>query len=262
MAFVSRSRRCIPSALRTTSATGASLDRRGYGSTSFALTVDGYTDGVFTLAVEESADGTTWTDGALDEVVVVDGPDLVDATVSVLYQGAARYVRPVLEASGSPATGATIGVVGTLSTAVASPGSAITRCTLDDLEVTTDGDDLLAEVGTIAAGDIAAADVIAAFAAAYPPKTIVGSEPDGFGPVFATHRVTVDDASPFVLRITPEPSSRGSGTPTSFAAAQADIAARLLSASPSIRVDLRRSVVDYVPTGDPVVAGALVVRGS
>lgn len=259
MAFVSRSRRCLASTLRTTSATGASVDTRGYASTTFAVAVDTWTDGTHTVGAEDSDDGSTWATASLDNALAISDAALVEAVVTLRYTGGRRYVRPTITVSGSPATGAAIGIDANLSTAFASPSTATTRCTLDDLDVTTDGDDFLVEAGTISAGDISDADVIAAFSADYPPKTIFGG---GGGLTFPTHKVTVEDEAPFTLRIMPEPPSRGGGTPAAFAEAQAGIVARLLSASPLIRLDLRRAVIDYEPSGAPQVAGALIVRAS
>jgi hypothetical protein len=101
-------------ALRTASATGGSIDRWGFGSLSFLVSAGAWTDGTHTVSADHSNDGSTWEAIPAEELTtafpVVDaGGDASQAYV-VGYIGDRRYVRGKSAVSGSPVTGAIVGI--------------------------------------------------------------------------------------------------------------------------------------------------------
>jgi hypothetical protein len=92
---------------RTTTQTGAAADTLGYGSATAIVNPNTVTDGVFTPKLQESdASGSGFTDvaaGDLDGAFVAIAASVVQ---TVGYTGSKRYVRIVITATGSPATGA------------------------------------------------------------------------------------------------------------------------------------------------------------
>lgn len=105
-----------------------SIDMKGYSEVLFAVLVGESADTLnatnkIELEVEESADNSTFTDVAdADLVKYVDGINdgcfaLIDAATEddavyyTAYRGDSRYVRPVLNFSGTHSTGTPIGVI-------------------------------------------------------------------------------------------------------------------------------------------------------
>lgn len=109
---------CItPDADRTASVNGSSVDTRGFESLAFAFHYGTITDGTFTPSLEESDDDSAWTAVAAADLqgTFTAGTSSADETVvRVGYTGDKRYVRPVVTASGSPATGGEFSAVGIL----------------------------------------------------------------------------------------------------------------------------------------------------
>jgi hypothetical protein len=99
--------------LRTADVDGSSADLKDYEGCAFLVHCGTVTDGTHTLVLEESDDDSTWAaiaDADLDgseEAYITTNDDQVDV---VYYRGTSRYVRATVIATGSPATGATIGV--------------------------------------------------------------------------------------------------------------------------------------------------------
>ena len=100
--------------VRTTTASGSTVDRSGYTRAMFLAHVGTVTDGTFTFDPEHSDDGSTWSN--------IDSADLSgsftaatssadDVVQQVGYLGDKRYLRCNLTVSGSPSTGGAIGVV-------------------------------------------------------------------------------------------------------------------------------------------------------
>ena len=52
-----------------TTTTGVTVDRTGFESVTFAVKVEAWTDGNFTLKLQDSANGSTWADVASDFVI-------------------------------------------------------------------------------------------------------------------------------------------------------------------------------------------------
>lgn len=101
-----------PSTFRTASVNGANLDLQGYESASVLLNAGTITDGTFTPKFQEADDNgsgapDTWSDVAATDLT--DGPFVAlvaDSVQQVGYRGTKRWLRVVVTASGSPATGA------------------------------------------------------------------------------------------------------------------------------------------------------------
>lgn len=102
-------------ALRAGSATGGAVDRLGFEGVSFLVVTGAYTDGSHAISADASDDGATWTAVPAGDLVgafpTVAAAGAANKTTRVSYIGDARYVRAKSAASGSPATGAIVGVV-------------------------------------------------------------------------------------------------------------------------------------------------------
>lgn len=101
-------------ALRAGSATGGSIDRWGYGSLTFLVDAGARTDGTHTVSGDHSDDNSTWEAIPAEEITgafpaIAASGDQNKAT-AINYIGDRRYVRAKVAASGSPATGAIVGV--------------------------------------------------------------------------------------------------------------------------------------------------------
>lgn len=96
-----------PDGNRTASINGAAVDTLGYGSALVVLNPATITDGTFTPKLQESSQsGSGFTDVAAGDL---DGSlaALAANTPQVVgYLGGKRYLRVVITATGSPATGA------------------------------------------------------------------------------------------------------------------------------------------------------------
>lgn len=103
--------------IRTASVDGAGVDLKGYASVDFIINAGTCTDGTHTIVIEESATGA-WggeesavADADLDgtEEAITSSND--DQVFIIRYLGDQRYVRCTIVTTGSPSTGATVGVV-------------------------------------------------------------------------------------------------------------------------------------------------------
>ncbi|WP_156419386.1 hypothetical protein [Aureimonas sp. AU12] len=104
---------------------GGSIDRLGFEKLSFLVTTGDWTNGSHAVVAEESADNANWTAvpaASLTKALpTVDAAGKGNASTLVGYLGDARYVRVKANVSGSPATGAVVGVVVLLAGARAKP---------------------------------------------------------------------------------------------------------------------------------------------
>lgn len=101
-------------AVRTTTATGTTVDRLGYTRAMFVAHVGTITDGTFAFDFEESDDDSTWSNIAstdLSATVANATSSVDDRVLKVSYLGSKRYLRCNLTVTGSPSTGGPIGVV-------------------------------------------------------------------------------------------------------------------------------------------------------
>lgn len=99
--------------VRTTTATGVTVDLAGFTKAMFIAHLGTITDGTFAFDPEESDDDSTWTNIAAGDLSgsFTSGTSSADDTVQeVGYLGSKRYVRCNLTVTGSPATGGAIGV--------------------------------------------------------------------------------------------------------------------------------------------------------
>lgn len=101
-------------ALRAGSATGGSIDRWGFGSLTFLVDAGARTDGTHTVAADHSDDDSTWEAIPADQLTgtlpaIAAAGDQNKAT-AVNYIGDRRYVRAKSTVTGSPATGAIVGI--------------------------------------------------------------------------------------------------------------------------------------------------------
>lgn len=99
--------------VRDTTASGATVDLAGFNSATFVFHVGTITDGTFTPDLEDSPNGTDWTniDSAyLSGSFVAGASDADDTIQEVGYVGAQRYVRANIVVTGSPATGGAVGI--------------------------------------------------------------------------------------------------------------------------------------------------------
>jgi hypothetical protein len=96
-----------PDGNRTTTQTGAAVDTLGYGSATVVVNPNTITDGVFTPKLQESdASGSGFTDVAAGDLDGAFAALAAGVAQTVGYTGSKRYVRVVISATGSPATGA------------------------------------------------------------------------------------------------------------------------------------------------------------
>lgn len=110
---------------------GSSLDLSGYDSATIVVTVGESADAAslsgtnkIEFELEESDDDSSFTDVDDGDIIgevsgtndgcfgVIDASDEDDAVYTVHYTGAKRYVRPVLNFSGTHTTGTPIGAIG------------------------------------------------------------------------------------------------------------------------------------------------------
>jgi hypothetical protein len=98
--------------VRNAAATGATIDTQGYMSVGFVVSVDAITDGTHTVKVQESDDGTSWSDVDPSQL---DGAFVALTANSVqyaFYTGYKRYVRGASSSTGT--TGAGFSMIGLL----------------------------------------------------------------------------------------------------------------------------------------------------
>lgn len=107
-----------PGAARTANTTGATVDRMtdtgGFRSAMVIVQTGTITDGTFTVTVQDSPDGTTWSDVA-DEFLQGTEPAIGSAddnrVFEIGYVGHQRYLRANVAVTGSPVTGGEFGAV-------------------------------------------------------------------------------------------------------------------------------------------------------
>ncbi|WP_435215909.1 hypothetical protein [Streptomyces sp. bgisy034] len=101
-----------PAAARTATVTGATVDRMtdegGFRSALVVLNVGTVTDGTHTVVVQDSPDDSSWSPVA-DEFLQGAEPAITSANDErvheIGYTGHQRYLRAVVNVTGSPATG-------------------------------------------------------------------------------------------------------------------------------------------------------------
>ena len=99
--------------VRTTTATGVTVDLAGFDKATFIAHLGTITDGTFAFDPEESDDDSTWTNIAAGDLSgsFTSGTSSADDTVQeVGYLGSKRYIRCNLTVTGSPSTGGAVGV--------------------------------------------------------------------------------------------------------------------------------------------------------
>ncbi|MEU9861327.1 hypothetical protein AB0D99_10645 [Streptomyces sp. NPDC047971] len=102
----------LPAAARTSTTTGATVDRMtdegGFRSALVVVHAGTVTDGTHTVAVQDSPNGSDWT-AVADEYLQGTEPALTSSNDERIheigYTGHQRYLRVVVTASGSPSTG-------------------------------------------------------------------------------------------------------------------------------------------------------------
>jgi hypothetical protein len=116
------SRQSLAPELRTATATGTAIDRSGFESVTFNVHVGAWTDGVHAVSFEHSTDDSTYSAVTAAELVGTaptiqddgsspSGPATYeDENLLIGYIGDRQYIRPVVTVTGSPATGAFIGI--------------------------------------------------------------------------------------------------------------------------------------------------------
>lgn len=104
----------LPTALRTTTLEGTSVDRANFDGVMAVLVVGTITDGSHAITLEESDDDEDWSTVAAGDLQG-ELPTLTSASdagvVEVGYLGTGRYVRVVSTVSGGPSTGGVYGAL-------------------------------------------------------------------------------------------------------------------------------------------------------
>lgn len=133
----------VESQVVTVDVDGDGIDTRGFDSIALVANIgvsgDTLSDSVkIELEVEESDDDSTYTDVADADLInfvdgtndgtfaVIDDPAEDDAIYATGYRGSKRYVRGVVNVTGSHSSGTEIGAVGVLGHAHATPVNAPT----------------------------------------------------------------------------------------------------------------------------------------
>lgn len=93
-------------AARTASENGAAVDLQGYEGAMIAAIVGTITDGTHTLTVQESDDGSTWSDVAAENLQGSFTNLASDTNQKVGYHGTKRYIRVNVTVSGAANGGA------------------------------------------------------------------------------------------------------------------------------------------------------------
>ncbi|MEV4033400.1 hypothetical protein [Streptomyces umbrinus] len=101
-----------PAAVRAATVTGVAVDRMtdqgGFRSALVAVNVGVVTDGTHTVVVQDSPNGSDWT-AVADEFLQGTEPAITssndDRVYEIGYTGHQRYLRVVVNVTGSPATG-------------------------------------------------------------------------------------------------------------------------------------------------------------
>ncbi|HRW39290.1 MAG TPA: hypothetical protein P5254_16445 [Aquihabitans sp.] len=112
--------------VRTSTTSGTTVDRLGYTRAAFVAHVGTITDGTFAFDLEESDDGSSWSNidsGDLSTSMANATSSADDRVLTASYLGSKRYLRCNLTVTGSPSTGGPIGVAVLLAGARVSPTS-------------------------------------------------------------------------------------------------------------------------------------------
>jgi hypothetical protein len=92
-------------AARTSTATGSTIDLRGYDGAVIAVSFGAYTDGTHTPSVNESMDGSTWVACATTDLensfTAVSSSAGANTVQQVGYIGNYRYVQVIMTISGA-----------------------------------------------------------------------------------------------------------------------------------------------------------------
>lgn len=100
----------------TASNNGTALDLQFHHAAAFVVNVGAWTDGTFAFSLEDSADNSTFAACAAADVqgsIANVSSGATDQKSGLMaYIGTKRYVRMVITVTGSPGTGAIIGVTG------------------------------------------------------------------------------------------------------------------------------------------------------
>ncbi len=125
--FVTQS--LAPAARVNGTATGSTVDLRGYDGAAIIVTFGAYTDGTHTPSVNQSSDGVTWvpcvygTDlDATTNLAAVSSSAGANTTQQIGYIGSLRYLQVVITT-----TGATTGALSTASVIAGYPRNAPTQ---------------------------------------------------------------------------------------------------------------------------------------
>ena len=98
--------------LRTATVNGTGVDLANCGTATVSFFAGAITDGTFTPSVEESdASGSGYTAVAAGDLTNTLSALSASSIQTVGYIGRKRYIRPVITASGSPATGGNVGAI-------------------------------------------------------------------------------------------------------------------------------------------------------
>jgi len=104
---------------KSATVTSSAVDTQGYESVEFLTSIGAAGDTLsgtvlFTQKLQDSPDGSTWTDVSstylLGSPAVINAPSFNSTVQSVGYVGSARYVRTVLTATGTMSSGTPIAV--------------------------------------------------------------------------------------------------------------------------------------------------------
>jgi tRNA U34 5-carboxymethylaminomethyl modifying enzyme MnmG/GidA len=120
----------VPAVYKTNQTPGSgttSVDTQGFESATVVIHTGAYTDGTLTPKLQESDNGSTWTDVAAGDLLgtfaAVGAAGDANKTFKVGYRGSKRYIALHVTASGSPATGAAVGATVILSHPKHAPAS-------------------------------------------------------------------------------------------------------------------------------------------
>lgn len=102
----------LPGAARTTNVTGTAVDRMidrgGFRSALVLVNVGTVTDGTHTVVVQDSPNGSDWT-AVADEFLQGAEPAITasndERVYEIGYKGNQRYLRVIVNVTGSPSTG-------------------------------------------------------------------------------------------------------------------------------------------------------------
>lgn len=121
---------CFAPAAKIATANGASVNVTGYEAVTVEVNAGTVTDGTFTFKIQESNDGTTFTDAPATSVLgsfptLTTGANNGSNSVSLVdYVGACAYIRVVMTVAGAT-TGAVLSIVAILGGARHNPAGVV-----------------------------------------------------------------------------------------------------------------------------------------